>query len=176
MRSDFCKKPEQAIQSLLRRGAGYEARTRFPASHEPPAAIRRSPASPLIKMCAPRTGGGSVFFPSNKKQDIQIGCPVSAWSGLRGSNSVPPPWQGGALPDELSPRNEAYHNRYFASCQGASSNFLFSAEIFRQELARERLTLLWLSTCRRLAFKNVRDGLSLCWRSLLRGLLRHFSF
>ena len=26
------------------------------------------------------------------------------WSGLRGSNSLPPPWQGGALPDELSPQ------------------------------------------------------------------------
>ena len=25
------------------------------------------------------------------------------WSGLRGSNSLPPPWQGGALPDELHP-------------------------------------------------------------------------
>ena len=25
------------------------------------------------------------------------------WSGLRGSNSLPPPWQGGALPDELNP-------------------------------------------------------------------------
>ena len=25
------------------------------------------------------------------------------WSGLRGSNSLPPPWQGGALPDELKP-------------------------------------------------------------------------
>ena len=25
------------------------------------------------------------------------------WSGLRGSNSLPPPWQGGALPDELRP-------------------------------------------------------------------------
>ena len=29
---------------------------------------------------------------------------ASIWSGLRGSNSLPPPWQGGALPDELSPR------------------------------------------------------------------------
>ena len=27
----------------------------------------------------------------------------AAWSGLRGSNSLPPPWQGGALPDELNP-------------------------------------------------------------------------
>ena len=25
------------------------------------------------------------------------------WSGQRGSNSLPPPWQGGALPDELCP-------------------------------------------------------------------------
>ena len=28
---------------------------------------------------------------------------VKKWSGLRGSNSLPPPWQGGALPDELNP-------------------------------------------------------------------------
>ena len=27
------------------------------------------------------------------------------WSGLRGSNSLPPPWQGGALPNELNPHN-----------------------------------------------------------------------
>ena len=26
------------------------------------------------------------------------------WSGLRDSNSPPPPWQGGALPDELNPQ------------------------------------------------------------------------
>ena len=26
------------------------------------------------------------------------------WSGQRGSNSLPPPWQGGALPDELNPQ------------------------------------------------------------------------
>ena len=25
------------------------------------------------------------------------------WSGWRGSNSLPPPWQGGALPDEVHP-------------------------------------------------------------------------
>ncbi len=28
---------------------------------------------------------------------------ASCWSGRRGSNSLPPPWQGGALPDELRP-------------------------------------------------------------------------
>ena len=30
-------------------------------------------------------------------------CPRGSWSGRRGSNSLPPPWQGGALPDELRP-------------------------------------------------------------------------
>ena len=30
--------------------------------------------------------------------------PFSCWSGRRGSNSLPPPWQGGALPDELHPQ------------------------------------------------------------------------
>ena len=29
---------------------------------------------------------------------------IKNWSGLRGSNSLPPPWQGGALPDELHPQ------------------------------------------------------------------------
>ena len=49
-------------------------------------------------------GVGIEFFSSNKKnQGIQIGCPDLLWSGLRGSNSLPPPWQGGALPDELNP-------------------------------------------------------------------------
>ena len=28
---------------------------------------------------------------------------IKNWSGRRGSNSLPPPWQGGALPDELRP-------------------------------------------------------------------------
>ena len=29
--------------------------------------------------------------------------PGTAWSGQRDSNSLPPPWQGGALPNELCP-------------------------------------------------------------------------
>ena len=39
------------------------------------------------------------------------------WSGQRGSNSLPPPWQGGALPDELCPRQCLlfYHKK--RSCQ-----------------------------------------------------------
>ena len=30
------------------------------------------------------------------------------WSGQRGSNSLPPPWQGGALPDELCPHQQRW--------------------------------------------------------------------
>ena len=30
-----------------------------------------------------------------------LSCGHCLWSGQRGSNSLPPPWQGGALPDEL---------------------------------------------------------------------------
>ena len=36
---------------------------------------------------------------------------ASYWSGRRGSNSLPPPWQGGALPDELRPHTD---NAFFA--------------------------------------------------------------
>ena len=43
-----------------------------------------------------------VSSPRNKKQTTH--CVVCfLWSGRRGSNSLPPPWQGGALPDELRP-------------------------------------------------------------------------
>ena len=36
------------------------------------------------------------------KQELCSSCLI--WSGRRGSNSLPPPWQGGALPDELRPQ------------------------------------------------------------------------
>ena len=35
---------------------------------------------------------------------LPLGYGAKKWSGLRGSNSLPPPWQGGALPDELNPQ------------------------------------------------------------------------
>ena len=37
----------------------------------------------------------------NRTRDIR----VRLWSGLRGSNPPPPPWQGGALPNELNPHS-----------------------------------------------------------------------
>ena len=45
------------------------------------------------------------------------------WSGRRGSNSLPPPWQGGALPDELRPRNGCYYIEPENKCQGVFSIF-----------------------------------------------------
>ena len=32
-------------------------------------------------------------------------CFLKLWSGLRDSNSPHPPWEGGALPDELNPQS-----------------------------------------------------------------------
>ena len=40
---------------------------------------------------------------TNKKAQGEMPC-AFCWSGLRDSNSLPPPWQGGALPDELNPQ------------------------------------------------------------------------
>ncbi len=40
---------------------------------------------------------------TNKKAQGEMPC-AFCWSGLRDSNSPPPPWQGGALPDELNPQ------------------------------------------------------------------------
>ena len=53
---------------------------------------------------------------------------ASYWSGRRGSNSLPPPWQGGALPDELRPHipfvfagllsgDVGYYTAHSGSCQ-----------------------------------------------------------
>ena len=60
-----------------------EARTRFPASHERPAAIRGNPALTSIILYALRAwGGGSEFaFFEQKKKDIQTGCPFFVGAG-----------------------------------------------------------------------------------------------
>ena len=48
-------------------------------------------------------------YNKNRQRDCAGG--FSKWSGLRGSNSLPPPWQGGALPDELKPHGASDRNR-----------------------------------------------------------------
>ena len=57
---------------LFQFGAGYEARTRFPASHELPAAIRRNPASPLIGCALRARVEAARSLHLTKKQDIRM--------------------------------------------------------------------------------------------------------
>ena len=46
------------------------------------------------------TKKGSCCFPNLQKD---VGSSINVWSGIRGSNSRPIPWQGIALPTELIP-------------------------------------------------------------------------
>ena len=57
---------------------------------------------------------------TNKKAQGEMPC-AFCWSGLRDSNSLPPPWQGGALPDELNPQTIVL---LYPAGAGLSSPFL----------------------------------------------------
>ena len=48
-----------------------------------------------------------------------------SWSGLRGSNSLPPPWQGGALPEELNPQTNGASDRNRTNDTGIFSPLLY---------------------------------------------------
>ena len=65
-------------------------------------------------------GIGRRFRSNKKNRPLCITVGFSCWSGLRGSNSLPPPWQGGALPDELKPRllrTLGYYSMGWRRCQ-----------------------------------------------------------
>ncbi len=49
-------------------------------------------------------GYGAVSRESPETKRLNTEIFKRPWSGLRDSNSLPPPWQGGALPDELNPQ------------------------------------------------------------------------
>ena len=74
---------------------------------------------------------------------------VNCWSGLRGSNSLPPPWQGGALPDELNPHLYKPPKRYFSHMEVFLTNSLFENKIY---------SITLFSTCQYLIFKNFHFG------------------
>ena len=65
-------------------------------------------------------------------------CGNCVWSGQRGSNSLPPPWQGGALPDELCPhvghaafvRRQAANDCAVPACGAQSRNRTSDTWIF----------------------------------------------
>ena len=79
-------------------------RDSLPASHDG-RAIRRSPAGPLdLTRCAQVEAASSSLPAAFQKENTILTDGVSFWSGRRGSNSLPRPWQGRALPDELRPQ------------------------------------------------------------------------
>ena len=61
------------------------------------------------------------------------------WSGLRGSNSLPPPWQGGALPDELNP-----HNKWCLRSESNQRHGDFQSPALPTELQRQMATWMGL--------------------------------
>ena len=79
----------------IRTLGGFMAHTRFPV-------VRLRPAQPsfhvevLTRFELVNEGFADLCLTTWPQHQI--------WSGLRGSNSLPPPWQGGALPDELKPQ------------------------------------------------------------------------
>ena len=56
-----------------------------------------------------------------KKRSTRRSTACNSWSGLRGSNPRPPPWQGGALPTALSPRDA--RRNYTRPSKGAQELF-----------------------------------------------------
>ena len=63
------------------------------------------------------------------------------WSGLRGLNSLPPPWQGGALPNELNPQNGA-SGRNRTNDTGIFSPLLYRLSYRGKMATRMRLELM----------------------------------
>ena len=84
------------------------------------------PAKRLQKEKEPQRNERTAAFAKKPPQAI---CSLRRrWSGQRGSNSLPPPWQGGALPDELCPRNKGYFSKGMSPCQVFVSTFsIFSS-------------------------------------------------
>ena len=67
-----------------------------------------------------------------KKRSTRRSTACNSWSGLRGSNPRPPPWQGGALPTALSPRDaRSNYTRAPTAAQGLFSTF-FDGGAIRQ--------------------------------------------
>ena len=74
-------------------GAGNRGRTCTPMAQEPKSCMSANSIIPADIQIFKKPIAFAIGF---------------LWSGLRGSNSLPPPWQGGALPDELKPHQQRY--------------------------------------------------------------------
>ena len=78
-----------------------------------------------------------AMSPLLKKRRSRVVRLFFAWSGRRGSNSLPPPWQGGALPDELLPRL-LYFSDFYIICNRSLFVKANSRKIFRSFPHREK--------------------------------------
>ena len=117
----LCKKEDIQIGCPLAIWSGQRGSNSLPASRKRLRHLQEPCRTSLFTRSAPVEAARSLRL--CKKEDIQIGCPLAIWSGQRGSNSLPPPWQGGALPDELCPRNKGYSTRETPACQDSSARF-----------------------------------------------------
>ena len=91
-----------------RRGSlgGYRRRHARGLGNMPPACCHRATPDRPVRASSPR----------KKILDTQRVSSIF-WSGRRGSNSLPRPWQGRALPDELRPRNGIDYSVSRRRCQ-----------------------------------------------------------
>ncbi len=62
------------------------------------------PGIKVLQTSALPLGYSAGSLPLGYAARVWITIPADLWSGLRGANSLPPPWQGGALPSELNPQ------------------------------------------------------------------------
>ena len=68
--------------------------------------------------------------------------PIKSWSGLRGSNPRPPPWQGGALPTALSPRRKKV---LWGKVPHNASSFLKFSDLVRKTQVRIGANPRWVN-------------------------------
>ena len=97
------KRPTNWLDALIWSGRRGSTRCRVPGKAgafpgQAPPGLKKSGLHPdfAVEVSSSRE--------RNKKKRLTNWLDALVWSGRRGSNSLPPPWQGGALPDELLPR------------------------------------------------------------------------
>ena len=105
-------------------------------------AIRRSPAGPLdLTRCAQVEAASSSLPAAFQKENTILTDGVSFWSGRRGSNSLPRPWQGRALPDELRPQAAPLLQRLWCLRPGSNRRHAdFQSAALPTELPRHMAT------------------------------------
>ena len=101
-----CKKKKAPSSQMVLFWSGRRGSNSLPGIPRMAMAIRGSPASPRMISRAARRSRQPVLGAVCKKKKAPSSQMVLFWSGRRGSNSLPRPWQGRALPDELRPQTQ----------------------------------------------------------------------